>query len=179
MTSKRLYRSRIDRMIGGVAGGLANYFDIDPTIVRVLFVITIFIGGGGILAYIILWIVVPEDPVLYTPGDKKDNTEKENAEKSSSTDDEQKSNSGNENINNVIREVEQDIHNATKQAKKNIDNVIKKARNNKKVFGGTLLIFLGILFLLDNLFPRFNLGQYWPFILIIVGIAIILKATKN
>jgi phage shock protein C len=54
MTSKRLYRSRLDKMIGGVAGGLAIYFDIDPTIVRVLFVITIFIGGGGILAYIIL-----------------------------------------------------------------------------------------------------------------------------
>ena len=166
-------------MIGGVAGGLANYFDIDPTIVRVLFVITIFIGGGGILAYIILWIVVPEDPVLYTPGEKKDNTEKENTEKSSDTTNEQKNYSGNENINNVIREVEQDIHDATKQAKKNIDNVIKDVRNNKKVFGGTLLIFLGILFLLDNLFPSFDLGQYWPLILIIVGIGIILKATKD
>ncbi|MCH7723203.1 MAG: PspC domain-containing protein [Bacteroidetes bacterium] len=179
MNQKRLYRSRMDRMIAGVAGGLANYFDIDPTIVRVLFVITIFIGGGGILAYIILWIVVPEDPVLYTPGEKKDNTEKENAEKSSSTTDERKSYSGNENINNVIREVEQDIHNATKQAKQNIDNVIIEARNNKKVFGGTLLILLGVLFLLDNLFPRFDLGQYWPVILIIVGIGIILKATKD
>ncbi len=166
-------------MIGGVAGGLAIYFDIDPTIVRVLFVITIFIGGGGILAYIILWIVVPEDPVLYTPGEKKDDTEKENTEKSSNTTNEQKSYSGNENINNVIREVEQDIHNATKQAKQNIDNVIKEARNNKKVFGGTLLILLGVLFLLDNLIPRFDLGQYWPLILIIVGIGIILKATKD
>ncbi len=179
MTSKRLYRSRMDRMIAGVAGGLANYFDIDPTIVRVLFVITIFIGGGGILAYIILWIVVPEDPVLYTPGEKKDDAEKENAKKSSNTTEEQKSYSGNENINNVIREVEQDIHNAAKRGKQHIDNVIIEARNNKKVFGGTLLILLGILFLLDNLFPRFDLGQYWPLILVILGIGIILKATKD
>ncbi len=179
MNQKRLYRTRIDKMIGGVAGGLAIYFDIDPTIVRVLFVITIFIGGGGILAYIILWIVVPEDPVLYTPGEKKDDTEKGNAEKSSNTSNEQKSYFGNENINNVIREVEQDIHNATKQAKQNIDNVVKEARNNKKAFGGTLLILLGVLFLLDNLFPRFDLVQYWPLILIIVGIGIILKATKD
>jgi phage shock protein C len=179
MNQKRLYRTRIDKMIGGVAGGLAIYFDIDPTIVRVLFVITIFIGGGGILAYIILWIVVPEDPVLYTPGEKKDDTEKENAEKSSNTANEQKKYTGNENINNVIREVEQDIHNATKQVKQSLDNVIKESRNNKKVFGGTLLIFLGILFLLDNLFPRFDLGQYWPLILVILGIGIILKATKD
>ena len=65
MTSKRLYRSRIDRMIAGVCGGLAKYFDIDPTIVRVLFVVSIFIGGGGILAYIILWIVVPEEQIIF------------------------------------------------------------------------------------------------------------------
>ena len=44
MSSKRLYRSRIDRMIAGVCGGLAKYFDIDPTIVRVLFVVSIFIA---------------------------------------------------------------------------------------------------------------------------------------
>ena len=62
--SKKLYRSRIDRMIGGVSAGLAKYFDIDPTIVRVLFVVSIFLGGGGILAYIILWIVVPEEPII-------------------------------------------------------------------------------------------------------------------
>ena len=166
-------------MIAGIASGLANYFDIDPTIVRVLFVISIFIGGGGILAYIILWIVVPEDPVLYTPGEKKIKTEKENAENSSNTTDDKKSYSGNKNINNVIRGVEQDIHNATKQAKQNIDNIVKEARNNKKVFGGTLLIFIGILFLLENLIPRFDLSDYWPLIIIGIGVGIIVKAVKD
>jgi len=59
---KRLYRSRTDRMIAGVCGGLASYFNIDPVIVRVIAVVALLAGFGGGLAYIILWIVVPEEP---------------------------------------------------------------------------------------------------------------------
>jgi phage shock protein C len=55
----RLTRSREDRIIGGVAGGLGRYFAIDPVIVRVAFVVLAF-TGGGILAYLIAWIVIPE-----------------------------------------------------------------------------------------------------------------------
>jgi phage shock protein PspC (stress-responsive transcriptional regulator) len=59
---RRLYRSRTQRMIGGVCGGLGEYFDIDPTIVRLLFVVTALAGGPGLLAYIIMLIVVPSQP---------------------------------------------------------------------------------------------------------------------
>ena len=59
---RRLYRSRTDRMIWGVCGGLAKYFDVDPTIIRVLAVISIFITGFSILAYIILAVIVPLEP---------------------------------------------------------------------------------------------------------------------
>jgi phage shock protein PspC (stress-responsive transcriptional regulator) len=59
---RRLYRSRTQRMIGGVCGGLGEYFDIDPTIVRLLFVVTAVAGGPGLLAYIIMLIVVPSEP---------------------------------------------------------------------------------------------------------------------
>ncbi len=61
--SKRLYRSISDRKIAGVCGGLAGYFDIDPTIVRLLAVVFVLAGGSGLLAYIIAWIVVPEERV--------------------------------------------------------------------------------------------------------------------
>ena len=57
---KRLYRSRTSRMLAGVCGGLAEYFNIDPTIVRLLFVIAALIGGPGIVLYIILALVMPE-----------------------------------------------------------------------------------------------------------------------
>jgi len=56
-----LNRSRRNRIFGGVAAGLGDYLKIDPIIVRVLFVVSTFLSGIGILLYIILWIVVPEE----------------------------------------------------------------------------------------------------------------------
>lgn len=56
--AKRLTRSR-EKMVAGVCGGLANYFDIDPTIVRILFVVIAFAGGASLLAYLIMWVIVP------------------------------------------------------------------------------------------------------------------------
>ena len=57
--TKKLYRSESDRMIAGVCGGLAEYFNIDSSIVRLLFVLIVMYGGSGILVYIILWIILP------------------------------------------------------------------------------------------------------------------------
>ena len=59
---KKLYRSRENRMIAGVCGGLAEYFNIDPTIVRLIFVLVGLAGGPGLVLYIILAIIVPEVP---------------------------------------------------------------------------------------------------------------------
>lgn len=66
-TPKRLYRSRTDRMIAGVAGGLGRYFGIDPTLVRLAFVILSLAGMSGGLAYLILWVVIPLEPEGGTP----------------------------------------------------------------------------------------------------------------
>lgn len=64
MQHKRLYRSRTDRKIAGVCGGLAEYFNIDPVIVRIIAFILLLPGGlPGLLPYIVLWIIVPEEPV--------------------------------------------------------------------------------------------------------------------
>ena len=57
---KRLYRDGDNKILGGVAYGLANYFGVDPAIIRILFIVSLFIGGFGILAYLILWISIPE-----------------------------------------------------------------------------------------------------------------------
>jgi phage shock protein C len=55
-------RSRVDRKIAGVCAGFAEYFDLDVTVVRVVWLIVALFGGGGVLAYIIAWIVMPEEP---------------------------------------------------------------------------------------------------------------------
>ena len=59
--AKKLYRSRTDRKIWGVCGGLAQYFDIDPTIVRVIFFVSLLCGTLGFWIYIIMSIVVPNE----------------------------------------------------------------------------------------------------------------------
>ena len=65
-TYKRLYRSRNERMIAGVCGGIAEYFNIDPTLVRLVFVFAALAGGPGLIAYLIMLIVVPEEPSAST-----------------------------------------------------------------------------------------------------------------
>ncbi|MDX1690345.1 MAG: PspC domain-containing protein [Acidimicrobiia bacterium] len=60
-TRTRIYRSRDDRMIAGVAGGLARYLGVDPVIVRLAFIALAF-AAAGVLAYIVAWIVIPEEP---------------------------------------------------------------------------------------------------------------------
>jgi len=63
MDYKRLYRSNHDVMLGGVAAGLAEYFKLDPTIVRLLFVLLVVPTGGTILLlYLICWVIMPRNP---------------------------------------------------------------------------------------------------------------------
>jgi phage shock protein C len=61
-TPKRLMRSSTDKKVAGVCAGLADYFDMDATIIRVLWLLLVICGGTGVLAYIILWIVLPVAP---------------------------------------------------------------------------------------------------------------------
>jgi phage shock protein PspC (stress-responsive transcriptional regulator) len=61
---KRLYRSENSRVLGGVCGGIGEYFSLDPVIIRFAFVIFTLMGGSGILLYIILWIVIPSKSAL-------------------------------------------------------------------------------------------------------------------
>ena len=64
MADKKLYRSNEQKMLTGVCGGLAEYFETDPTWVRLAFVVGTLIGGPGILAYLIMSVVVPRRPAL-------------------------------------------------------------------------------------------------------------------
>ena len=60
--TRKLYRSREGRKLCGVCAGLADYFEIDPTIIRLGWIISIFCFGGGVLAYIIAALVIPNEP---------------------------------------------------------------------------------------------------------------------
>ena len=60
--TKKLYRSQSERWFAGVCGGLGNYFGIDPTLVRVIFVILSLTFGSGFLIYLVLWLIIPNEP---------------------------------------------------------------------------------------------------------------------
>jgi phage shock protein C len=66
-TSRRFVRSTNNRKIAGVCAGLADYFDMDATIIRVLWLLAVLCYGTGLVAYLVLWIVVPEGPTGVMP----------------------------------------------------------------------------------------------------------------
>ena len=60
---KKLYRSRNDRVISGVCGGIGAYFDIDPVMIRIIAVLLLVFGGSGLLAYLIAILIIPLEPI--------------------------------------------------------------------------------------------------------------------
>jgi len=59
---RRVYRSRKNKLLGGVCSGIAEYFEIDPVLVRLLFVLLFFMGFAGIIIYLVAWLLIPENP---------------------------------------------------------------------------------------------------------------------
>jgi phage shock protein C len=60
--TRKLYRSKTNRQVAGVCGGLAEHFNVDATVVRVLFVVLAVLGGSGLLLYVAMWIIIPKEP---------------------------------------------------------------------------------------------------------------------
>jgi phage shock protein PspC (stress-responsive transcriptional regulator) len=154
MEQKRLLRSKSDSVIAGVCGGLGEYFDTDPIIFRILFVLAILFGGGGLLVYIILWIAVPEEKSTIFNTYKAKNMETENTK--------------NENFDNET------IYNRDEKVPKP-----HKSNNDGNIWGGLILITLGVLFLIDRFVPNIDFGDMWPVILIAIGAILIMKSYKN
>jgi phage shock protein C len=65
MQRQGLYRSRKDKVFGGVAGGIAQSLNTDPAIIRIIFALLVILAGGGLILYLILWIAIPEEPIEY------------------------------------------------------------------------------------------------------------------
>ena len=159
--NKKLYRSNRDKMLGGVAGGLADYFDVDPTIVRVVFVISLFLGGTGILAYVLLWIIVPEAPFVFNmpKGDAGQNKTEEYENKENTENNYQQTNSNSQNNFAQVYEQQKEIQ-----------------RKKRSTFFGVALIILGFIFLADTWIPHLHFSHFFPIILIAIGIGLIVKS---
>ena len=141
-----LYRSSKDQMIGGVAAGLADYLKIDPTIVRILFILLALVGGGGVMLYIILWIVLPTDEHITIINNNLNNMEE---------------NKNPENSQNSPFQP---------------NNPKYKRKDDGSLIAGLILISLGIIFLVIRYFPRIDFSDLWPVILIVIGVVLLRNA---
>ena len=141
MTNKKLYRNEGEAILAGVCAGLADYFDIDVTLVRVIFLVLMIGGGSGLLIYIILWIVAPskEDGVIMV--DKEEN----------------------------IKDFTDKVTKKTKVMAKEIKKEVKSSKRSGG-FLGLILMALGVLILLEKIVPMIIRWDYiWPIMLIVLG----------
>lgn len=150
---RRLHRSRRDKMIAGVCGGLGEFFDIDPVVWRLAFVVVTLLGGAGVVIYIVLAILMPQEGREAAPaGD----VVRENVDDLASS----------------AREFSADLRGYSRSYTAAEDQE-RRVRNRQ--VGGLILVGLGTLFLVTNLnlFWWLNWDRLWPVVLIVIGVAIL------
>ncbi|ABR49442.1 phage shock protein C, PspC [Alkaliphilus metalliredigens QYMF] len=160
---KRLYRSHYDQKIAGVCGGIAEYFDLDSTLVRLGWVLFTFFGGAGVIAYIIAAIVMPErgysgyDSQGPTVGPKTSGNYQESQD-------------------DYERQEDRQYEESSKKKHPYYDR--EEGKDNTSVFLGILLIVVGGLYFLNNFMPFrwLNFRFLWPVFIIVAGFAVIFKA---
>jgi len=159
---RRLYRSKSDRMIWGVCGGLAKYFDMDSTVVRIIAVLLLLVGvAPAVIAYIIMAIVIPAEGSQTT---QPKDTVKENVEEMKET------------AGEIGRELQ-----STLSGDKNESGDIAMTRQHRRNLFGIIIIIIGVLFLLSslNLFSWLRWSYLWPVIIIVIGLSIIISTRKR
>jgi len=152
---KRLYRSRKDKIIDGVCGGLGKYFNVDPLLIRIVFVVLAFMGGLGVLLYLVLMIIVPKEPI------KGETTEGSEGIKEFTED--------------IARGVQHAAEEITREAKSFATDIKKSGWfSERRNMLGVIVILVGF-FLLVNQFInlRFAWRYFWPMVVIFIGLYII------
>lgn len=167
--NKKLYRDEYHKVLGGVCSGLAEYFDMDVTVVRLLFAFTVIVMGVGIIPYIVLWIVLPKKGYLYN--------QYNNPTVDYTVPPQQPVGGFTQQSNPFGRNPFED--NTFNQAPPL--NYPQKQKSNAGIIIGVVLIVIGAAVLVDeyDLIPDFDLGQLWPAILVLVGAALIVSGQRK
>ncbi len=152
MKNKKIYRKVDDCIIAGVCAGLADYFEIDETLVRVIFVLLFIGGGSGLLIYLILWLVIPKEGKENKKVDWEEN----------------------------VKEFTQDVSKKAKTVAKEIKKEIKvekiNSENRQGSFLGLILLLWGGILLINKISPMLIEWDYvWPGMLIVLGGYLMLK----
>ncbi|TDO77753.1 phage shock protein C (PspC) family protein [Halanaerobium saccharolyticum] len=174
--SKKLYRSRDDRMIAGVCGGLADYFNVDSSLIRLGVLFIFLFQGIGLIAYIIAWLVMSEEPKneYRMPDDyyleEQRQQEKENHQ--------QRYNSESERAENEDQKSESRKKSEEEYYQQYQDQSSDSSTNNRRKLFAVIMILVGSIFLIDIWIPALYWEKYWPLILIAAGV-LMLKGDNN
>jgi phage shock protein PspC (stress-responsive transcriptional regulator) len=181
---KRLYRSRSERVISGVCGGVADYFEIDPTLVRAAVVVLGLVTQGGILiAYLIMAVVVPEEPVsegaavpavphvAIQPHAEEGFTVTENDARDTAYTPEQAP--APPPPASVAPSPPPYAAPAAPQP------VSPRAHGTRGLWWGLALIVVGLILLADQFLPGVSLWQYWPLIIVAIGLATVIRGVRR
>jgi phage shock protein PspC (stress-responsive transcriptional regulator) len=159
--NRRLYRSRRDSVLGGVCGGVADYLDMDPSIVRIIWaVLTLVTGGLFLVLYIVMWIVVPEGPSAATVA----HAAAEGASGTASTPGEQPASTPAE---------------ASAPAWGGHEERLRRGGSGGALIFGLILIGAGVWFLVDEYIPAFDPDLVWPIALVAVGAALLFVSLRR
>lgn len=154
---RRLTRDTRRSVLGGVAAGFANYFDMDPVLARLGFVLLAFLNGVGVLFYLICWVVMPRQDAETAPAPP-----------------------------NVSAQAEQVVDEVRAAGERVVDEIKTSSANpgGGQIAAGIVLIVLGCLFLMDR-FDWFrwshwmHMANLWPVVVIIIGFLLILRSRKD
>jgi len=183
---KRLFRNEHEKVIAGVSSGVAEYMEVDVTIIRLLFVLsTIFLVGTGILVYVIMWIVVPVNTDPASRFNRFNNMNRDRQSNPFGTSNPFSQPSGNpagssSNQAWTSSTIFEDSFNTAK----NKDNFKFKPKNSEtgRTVGGLFLLVIGMYFLLRefDIIPFwFNIGKLWPMVFVAIGVSFILKSKQK
>jgi len=172
----RLYRSRDDRMIAGVAGGLADYLGLDPSLVRIAFAVLFLAGGLGIFIYGVMWLVVPEEdeltPEQFAAASGAGATGAAGAPPATGS---PGGPSGAPVDWRTQRAAERDARRAAQRQRRAANP--GEGRTVGLLIGG-FLVLIGIAFLLRNFIPAIDFDLFWPIILVLIGVVILVAAFR-
>ena len=168
-TRRRLYRSRAERMISGVSGGIAEYFNVDPVLVRLAWVVLTVLSGGILsLAYVLLWIIIPLEGSGATAPRQ---VVRENIDELTG---EARAFAG------EVREAIGATGQPSEPAPVSGPDAIGR-KGDRHLWAGGVLIALGVIFLLDqlNLVWWFSWRTFWPVLLIAIGALLLWQRTRT
>ena len=195
----RLYRSRDERILAGVAGGLADFLDVDPSLVRVVWVIlALFSGGGFLIAYIVMAFVVPEEPWVPlasptgAPGSAAAPADQPGAgaasgESAHTADGTAAAQPGawqaQAQAGRTVRQEWREQRDAWR-AQRRAERAARRAAGEPStgqtagLVLGLILLAIGVVFLLPLVFPSLDVGRLWPLLLVGIGLVLVILALR-